>query len=347
MTRIGLITDIHAGFHRYSRTNAKGVNQREADLYRAAINGVENLLDAGVEAIVDLGDLADTPQPRKRALHFLVELINTAGIPFYSVNGNHTLIRRSGDIHLYEYLERYCPTFRGFTEATFVEELGALLVPYGTSEEIKAGLALAEKHDVRWVGGHWATEDVLPDGHDVKLADLPDLPILLGHFHTRALNEKRDHLIAYIGATERKSWGEATNSTGVAVLSDDAQTLTFIDHPAREWVDLKATAEDYRDVLRAGNLVDKIVRLTVDATPEEYRTVDQVAARRIASGALDFTVRRARTKVSADVGTVTPSFSLMEDWRAQVKGARVPRGITKGAVREAGEAALAAAGVAA
>ena len=349
--RIGILSDPHLGFSRYTKVSDKGVNVREGDFYRAFLDAVENLMDADVDAILDLGDLADTPHPKKRAIHILVDAINATGLPWWSVNGNHTLVRHSTDIHLYDLLERYCKRFTGIQYATNVQALdNALLVPYGTSEEIKLALFAAHQAEPAFIAGHFACDDVLPDGHDISVSDLPKaIPTLLGHFHGRSMPSRAGHP-TYIGATERKAWGEAQNPTGVAVYDTDAKALTFIDHETRPWIDLEADTSTYLDVITDA-MRDRedqpIVRLTVAATKEEYRGIDEIAVRRVASGALDLLVRRLPTDVEEAVASEAVDFNLVSDWRSQVKDASIPKGVKRADVEAAGVDALTAAGVAA
>lgn len=363
--RLGILTDIHAGFHRYTKTNDKGVNVREADFYRAATDAVENLVGAGAEAIVDLGDLADTPHPRKRAVAFLIDLINGAGVPWYSVDGNHTKVRMSGDWHLYEFLEKHCRKFHGYREASWVGPIGAVLIPYGTSEEINLALQSSADQEPDWIGGHFACDDVLPDGADVSTSDLPEgCPVFLGHYHGRsvpfpAINGRAASLKTlgatgppvYIGATERKAWGESQNPTGAAVYDTDSKVLTFIDHKVRDWIDLSATPEDYLDVVSdaiAGREDQPLMRLTIAATREEYRNVDELQAHRIAQAALDLQIRRLPTEEEqAAVPEEPPQFSLGDDWRSHLAAASIPDRVDRSEVERVGVDALSAVGVAA
>lgn len=348
MSRIGLITDTHLGFSRYSKVNEQGTNIREADLYGAFVTGMENLVNAGVEAIVHLGDVADTPNPKKRALRVMVDTIRAVGVPVYAACGNHEMARRSTDLHLYRYLSDYCSNFYGYIEPTLVEPLGGFLIPYGNADEIRAGLEQAERAGVRWIGGHFACNDVLPQGHDITIPDLPvGVPVLLGHFHGRRHGNPRWPI--YIGATERKAWGEANNPTGVAVFDTDTGDITYIDHKARPYIDVVATPDTYLETLDLldDGLEGAMVRLTVDATPEQYRSLHEQEARKRASAALDFTMRRLTAADKPERERAPATLSLVGAWREQVRDAQLPSGVLRERVQAHGEAALAASGVAA
>lgn len=354
MSKIGLISDTHLGFSRYSKVNERGINVREADFYNAFITGMENLVNAGVDAIVHLGDIADTPSPKKRALRVMVETLRAVPVPVYAACGNHEMSRRQNDMHLYSYLHDYAPNFHGITKPSYVEELDAALIPYGSADEIRTGLQLADERNAAWLGGHFACNDVLPQGHDISMSELPqNVPVLLGHFHGRkagpglVLDDVGLHVQPiYIGATERKAWGEAKNPTGVAVYDADNATITFIDHLSRPYIDLQATADTYLDVLDT-NLEGAMVRLTIDATPEQYRSLHEHEARKRASAALDFSMRRLVRAEPERERESTGTLSLVSAWREQVRDAKLPKGVKRAHVQASGEHALAAQGVAA
>jgi DNA repair exonuclease SbcCD nuclease subunit len=332
------MSDVHAGYTRGTR-ESEGVNVRETDVLAAASLAIGNLIEAGVEAIVDLGDLFHVPAPKKRAILHMVRAINDSGLPFYSVNGNHTLVRTRSDIHIYDVLSEFCPKFKGFTEPTFLADssplamAGALFIPYGTENEALQDELLMQ--EAGFIAGHFACDDVPFPGEHVAVQDLPNLPVFLGHYHTRGGN--------YIGATERFAWGEATNPTGVAVYDTDTQMIQFIDHATRPWVDITATAEEILDVLRGRmeELEGSIVRSNVTATPEEYHGLDIKAIREATKGALEFQIRRVgATETFTTDNADTTSYSLIEAWQDHVRKAKLGK-----PVKDMGSKALASAGV--
>jgi DNA repair exonuclease SbcCD nuclease subunit len=339
MTRLGILADAHLGYFHGTKT-ANGVNVRELDVANSFQAAVENLVNAKVDAILDLGDLADSVRPRKRALRALIRTINSAGVPFHSIDGNHTLTRSKSDIHLYDLLEDQCPNFHGYTEPS--EALGGYLVPYGDRETVLEAVSEARG---AFLAGHWACTDVPFPGDHLAVEDLPDLPVFLGHYHKRTPAAPEKWLgtgPVYIGATDRYAWGEWDNPTGVAIFDDGK--LTFIEHQARLWIDLNATNENYLEVLQGVDIENALVRLTIDATAEEYQTIDQVALRRHLSPALEYQVRRIRTKDALLGDPLTgfaPGVSLEERWKAHVKTAKIPRGIARREVEQIGTEALA------
>jgi hypothetical protein len=344
--RIGLIADIHAGYHRGTRLDSEGVNQREADTYKSAGQGIKNLIYAGVDVIVDLGDLAHVPAPKKRAISFLIKTIKEAEVPFYSVNGNHTLQRTASDVHLYDLISEYASNFRGYTEPFFNSDLQGMFIPYGTADQIRQ--ALADTHpDTAFIAGHWAANDVPFPGDHVNVEDLPrGIPIFLGHYHTRWVSPQ--HFLfatpTYIGATERFAWGEANNPTGVAIWDTETNALEFVDHEARRWMDIVVTPDDYLEDSHYDQIEGAISRVTIKGTAAEYSAMDLVALRKKVSPSLEYQIRRYIKDDPERTVARTASLSLSAGWNAHIKKAKLPKGVTKKEVERIGLEALANAG---
>lgn len=340
MTRVGLVADIHAGYVRGTRDNAYGVNVREQDVLDAATKAVHNLMDAGVEAIVDLGDLFHVPAPKKRALLHMVHLINESKVHWFSANGNHTLQRTKSDLHVYDVLGSLCKKFHGAVQPSIEPITGAYLIPYGTEVEALQNVP----SDAKFIAGHFACDDVPWPGEHVSVKDLPYKPTFLGHYHTRTYQPGQKPPI-YIGATERFAWGEWQNPTGAMIYETDTGFIDFIDHETREWIDVTTNVERLLDTLRGRDLEGKIVRVSVEATPPEYHGLDIKSIRDIARGALEFQIRRAGSKetFTPQEHTDTQTYSLLDAWRQHTERLK-PVAVRK-EVRAIGERALASAGV--
>lgn len=336
--RIGLVADCHVGYQRGTRQTADGVNVREQDVIDSARRAIQNLLDAGVDAIVDAGDLAHVPAPKKRAVKSLIEIINSADpVPFFSVNGNHTLTRSNADIHLYELLESQCFNFKGYTDPTYIEYVGAYVIPYLPSVDIVRALEEMPT-ETQIVVGHWACDDVPFPGDHVRVRDLPDVPVFLGHYHKR---KAEDYYPVYLGATDRFAWGEWNNPTGAAIFDTDAKSIEFIDHPVREWVDIQATPENYLEGTHYAKIKDAIIRITIDASPEEYQSLDLVRLRKKLSSALEFQVRRGSSgEVGGTESTGPVSISLIDSWTKHIASVRLPRGVQRKEVERIGREML-------
>lgn len=359
--RIGLISDMHLGFTRGTKTQNE-VNVREQDFIDAARLAVQNLLEAEVNVIVDAGDMAEVAAPKKRAVLALIDIIRESETLWFSANGNHTLQRTRSDLHLYDVLGAMCSNFAGYVTPTYVQKLNGIFIPYSTASSITESLAvlLDEHPDAAFVVGHWSAEDAPYPGDHVSLGDLPrGIPTFLGHYHRRQIGELDPRQLnvfdlneigdrpypIYIGATERSKWNEWDNPTGVAVWDTDTGLLEFIEHHTRPWIDLHADAENYMEVVDR-DIEGAIVRLTINASREQYKSLDLVGLRRKARelDPLEFEVRRVSEKTKEVASPSEATFSLKDDWAAHIKNARLAKGVDRTLVKQIGEDALAMAG---
>ena len=330
--RYGIISDIHFGYYAGNKVNDQGVNIREQDHYDAAFNAVDHLKAEGVDVIIDAGDMAEVPAPRKRALINLVELVRFAGVPFYSVDGNHTSLKSSNDSHVYDLIGNECENFVGIREPTFDPYTRISFVPHSyDNEELKDSIRLSLDRMTQVMVGHSAADDI-PYVGQVSRSDLPKgIAIFLGHYHNyRPSNE---HNPTYLGSTEKTAWDQWDYPTGCAVYDSDNGRYTRIEIPTREWVDINAGPDDYMDALFAEDITGKIARLTVNATPAEYNLVNIVAAKGHAreAQAANFTMRRKNSTVAGAMANdiLGENGGLNQQWIDFAEASNVPAGVDR------------------
>ena len=124
-------------------------------------------------------------------------------------------------------------------------------------------------------------------GQDVTL-DLSQLRdprfdyVALGHIHKHQSWEG-DHPIVYSGSPERIDFGEADETKGfvVAEIDDGPTRWQFIETPTRQFREIRLDVRDQadpmpfiRDRLQAVDVTDAIVKLIVQATPENESLLD-------------------------------------------------------------------------
>lgn len=341
--RYGLISDIHFGYHSGSKVNADGVNVRERDHYDAGFAAVEALKSEGVDCILDCGDMAEIPAPRKRAILSLISLVRFAGVPYLAVDGNHTSLKSSNDIHIYDILASECENFRGFRGPAFDPYTKVSFVPHSyDNDEIREFIETSLHRDSEILIGHWAADNI-PYVGQVAMRDLPDgVRIFLGHYHN--YRPSAEHHPTYVGATERTAWDQWDYPTGCAIYDSDTGDYTRIDIPTRKWVNVEAGPEDYLETLMNTRIRDTVARLTVYATPEEYSLVDQVACKAYAreSGPVGFTMRRKSPvgTEQADAAEMPKAGGLVDEWQSYVKDATVPKGMSRRRIADIGTEAL-------
>lgn len=329
--KLGIVSDLHIGYHHGSRVNSDGVNVREQDFIDAATAALTNLKDRGVDMILDGGDMAHVAAPKKRAIQSLIDLINFVEVPFLSADGNHTSLKGAGDIHLYDILSSECRNFFGAKdERVWQGDYKVGLIPHAYDPEVtkeRIGRVMESQPDI--LVGHWAASDIQYDSAQVPLEFLPtDIPVFLGHYHRHT--EQRSPLPNYIGSTEHTAWDQWDYPTGATIFDTETWTIEYILHKTRRFVNLEANADNFLDLLDEENLEDAIVRLTITAGAKEYGALNTSQAKRkaYALGALAYHHRRAKDKNSSEPSVETyEDRSLEEAWTDHAKSRKVSKRI--------------------
>jgi DNA repair exonuclease SbcCD nuclease subunit len=320
--KIGLISDIHFGFHHGNRVNEQGVNVREQDFIDAGNAALSNLVSRGVDVIVDGGDMAHVPAPKKRAISALIDHVRGVDpVRYLSADGNHTSLKSASDIHLYDIVGQECPNFVYALTDPVVTEEGIALIPHSYDpEEVAARVDKAMAHDPIMLVGHFASSNVEFDKTRVDAKYLPkDIPVWLGHYHKHT--ESLGGLPNYIGSTERTGWDQWDYPTGVTILDTTTGETEYIPHPTRRFVNINATPDNYLELIEDSDLNDAIVRLTVTATSQEWNAMDTNRTKRLAAAgnALEFSQRRAKDKNPENTSArAVDSESLVEGWKRYV-----------------------------
>lgn len=92
MFKIAHLSDLHLGYTATRKTNAQGINLREADGYIVFQKIVNDVIANEVDAVVVAGDVFHTPSPNMRSIQFAQKQfwqLWRAGIKVYILSGNH------------------------------------------------------------------------------------------------------------------------------------------------------------------------------------------------------------------------------------------------------------------
>lgn len=92
MFKLAHIADIHAGYKATRLLTSNGLNLREADGYVALSKCFSEIIEQKPDALVISGDVFHTPNPEIRTIVFVQNQFRRlwkAGIPIYSLTGNH------------------------------------------------------------------------------------------------------------------------------------------------------------------------------------------------------------------------------------------------------------------
>lgn len=99
--KVAHLSDIHAGYHSGSKSNAQGINIREADGYLALTQMITEIIQEKMNAVVIAGDTFHSPKPTPNAIIFVqnqLRRLAKAGIKVYILAGNHDTVDVKADI---------------------------------------------------------------------------------------------------------------------------------------------------------------------------------------------------------------------------------------------------------
>jgi exonuclease SbcD len=125
--RIFHTSDTHLGHAQYPRTDATGLNQREADIYATWHHLIDLAVAEKPDLFIHAGDLFDGVRPSNRALAHALDgflKLSRAGIPAVAIAGNHEhpRMRETGSaFRLFEHLDGVHVAYRGQRETIRID----------------------------------------------------------------------------------------------------------------------------------------------------------------------------------------------------------------------------------
>ncbi|MCQ4575328.1 MAG: exonuclease SbcCD subunit D [Candidatus Brocadiales bacterium] len=284
-------SDTHLGFADYTKIDPEmGINQREADVYRAFSQVTEYIEKNPPDIIIHSGDLFETPRPSNRAINFaLRELfkLSQIGIPLILISGNHSAPRVKSSSSIFEafrIFDNVYPVYSSKYEEIVVKDIAFHCIPHvPTEEELHAAFAsirpsLKAKYNVI-VSHTGVTADV-----QYKMGEFNELMtpfatlaekknfdyIALGHYHKYHTLTKN---ACYSGSTERFSFREADEKKGFIEADLSNGRFKFIPITVREMaifnpIDCQGLnvkdIESEVEIQTKGKTKDKIVQITFD-----------------------------------------------------------------------------------
>jgi exonuclease SbcD len=330
--RLVHFSDTHLGFRQFERTNAAGVNQREADVAQSFTSVIDQTIALAPELVVIGGDVFHAVRPGNRAIvhgYRGLERLRKA-LPHTEVvmiAGNHDTPRSAesgGILGLFPSLGVHV-----VDGAPRVVELPALncsvlAVPDNHTERPLLEPSSRSRYNVLLL--HGETGGISPKGspalaREISAEELNVLEwdyIALGHYHVYRVLAPN---MAYSGAidyTSSNAWGEhveerAAGLAGKGIVERDLATgaQTFHALPrSREWCDLPAisarelgAAEINALIAEAVAAVDggidgKVVRLIAhDLDRQTARVLDHKMLREFRRRALSFQLIAERPEV--------------------------------------------------
>ena len=268
-------SDTHLGFTDLDITNSEGINQREADFYKAFEEVVNAIIEIRPEYVIHTGDLFHRASPSNRAITFaLTQLkrIETLGIPFVIIAGNHSTPRTSSSSPILKALttlDNVYAVFEQRYESVVFEDAVFHALPHinderiieGELEKIEAAID-REKRNIMMmhcsVGAEYLMHEfgewVYPKARE-DLFEKMDY-VALGHWHGFGAVGRHPN-VYYAGSTERTSSSDKREEKGY-VLLDLSKGLALSHHtiPLRRSLSFSIDAERYEEEIAALDLAE-------------------------------------------------------------------------------------------
>ncbi len=259
-------SDTHLGFNDLDKVDDHGINQREADFYKAFSDVIDAILLKKPDYVIHTGDLFHRASPSNRAITFaLTQLkrLEQAHIPLVIIAGNHSTPRTSTSSPILEAvrtLDNVHAVFKQKYEKVEFDDIIFHGLPHINDEriipdeldKIEAAIDPEKKNILMMhcsVGAsylmHEFGEWVYPkEREDIfKKMDY----VALGHWHGFGSVGKHTNVF-YAGSTERTSSSDKREDKGYVLLDlSEALGITHQTIPLRKSLSFTIDADDFEE----------------------------------------------------------------------------------------------------
>lgn len=310
------LADLHLGYRRYTKLDARGFNQRESDVNQAFHEAVDRLIQLKPDLVVIAGDIFDSVRPSNSVLAFafkeLRRLAESIKVPVVIIAGNHDTPKRidSGSpLKILKEIEGIYVADAGIEKFSFPDiNTSVTCIPHSALIEKQNKIPGADdRFDYNilllhaQIGEEWISDF---GGADFSLKQIVAGEwdyIALGHVH---VNQDLAINASYAGSlehTSRNIWAESEYNKGfLEVLLPSGRKNFYSLTAPREVLSLPVcdvaglTAEEVDRRLEtmieeiAGGINGKIIRISLKNLPAlVYRQLDHRQIRKWRVSALN------------------------------------------------------------
>lgn len=267
-------SDTHLGFSDLDITNEAGINQREADFYKAFEDVIDAIIEIRPDYAIHTGDLFHRASPSNRAITVaLTQLkrLEKEKIPFIVIAGNHSTPRTSTSspiLKALETLDNVHAVFQQRYEPVVFDDVVFHALPHINDERIieeeldkvEAGIDKTKKNILMMhcsVGAHYLMHEfgewVYPKEREDIFAKMDY--VALGHWHGFGAVGKHSN-VYYAGSTERTSSSDKREDKGYLLLDfSNGLDITHRTIPLRKSLSFSIDAERYEEETAALDLI--------------------------------------------------------------------------------------------
>lgn len=361
--RIVHIADVHLGYRAYSRVTTRGLNQREADVFRAFQSALERSAELDPDIVLLAGDLFHTVRPSNFTIYqtfrLLSEFRTRSAAPIVIIGGNHDTPKSLDTgciLDLFTAIPDVHVRHHGFEGILFPDlDAAVYCLPYFSVEQRREWVLRPEKGPaVNILAVHGTIEGAFRHSYDSEQINPGELHpeewdyIALGHYHIRTEVAPNCHYSGAVEFTSSNIWEECTaHPKGFLLYDTNDREATFHQlRGVRRVVDCKpieaasCSAEELMQQIDAvlqphlEDLPSCIVRVSVEGFPRQLqRELDWQRIRELKNTALhlDLLLRPApqEARRSGD-GLLHAARPLEAEWEDYAAGlADVPRGVER------------------
>lgn len=295
--RVVHLADLHLGFRAYSRITSQGINRREADVFAAFREALEQIIKLKPDLVLMAGDIFHVPRPTNLAIcqtqRELVRFRSLCDAEIVAIAGNHESIKTADNRCILDLLSLIPDITVVTSKPEAIEVCGGkakvFCLPHNSLERLdQVQISPDPEFDYNLLMLHGTVDsDRINDygGYDIpeKVLQLPWDYVACGHYHSFTHLGRNAY---YAGAIERTSndiWKEAEEDKGFVEFDLDTHKAKFhplksprktIDFPIIDAANLDAQALDrlIADHVNQVDITDKLVRQRVINLPKSIQT---------------------------------------------------------------------------
>lgn len=266
-------SDTHLGFSDLDIVDEHGVNQREADFYKAFSDVIDAIIETRPDYVIHTGDLFHRASPSNRAITFALTQLKRfekLKIPLVIIAGNHSTPRTSTSSPILEALKTLDDVYAVFEQKYEKVEFSDIVfhaLPHINDEriipdeleKIEANIDENKKNVLMMhcsVGAHYLMHEfgewVFPKEKEYLFTKMDY--VALGHWHGFGPVGKHKNVF-YAGSTERTSSSDKREEKGYVLLSlDNTLTLEHKSVPLRKTRSFTIDTEKFEEEVNALDL---------------------------------------------------------------------------------------------
>ncbi len=309
------ISDTHLGFSDLDVIDENGVNQREADFYKAFSDSIDKILEIKPDFVIHTGDLFHRASPSNRAITSALKQIKRLednDIPFIIIAGNHSTPRSGSSLPILsalETLDNVHAVYQQHYEKVEFDDIIFHALPFihderlipDELEKIENSIDKSKKNILMMhccVGASYLMgefgEWVYPKERE-GLFDEMDY-VALGHWHGFGSVGGREN-VYYSGSTERTSSKDKRENKGfIELVLNGNVEVTFHTIELRKSLEFEIDAKDFEseiEKLDRSGIKDAMVEVRLyNLTPSSSIDITNQSVKALFDGAMSVKIRR-------------------------------------------------------